>query len=328
MNSWIASIPSLLRLLHPKVLLGDFIIVERNGGLGDVLCILPALAALRASEPSRRLIFITALNCVPLAKLANVADAVIPSCTRGLTWIRKRLYPYLNLIPLLPEERGETSILKPAHLMADFGNVLGVPNANYRYPRLIAPKQDAEFVTRLLPESEAEKQLLVIIHTGPTWQVKQWPLDQWQLLTSRLQSELGFRVIQSGHDGYDKRPTARAERVAAATDWVGTLTLMQVLALLQRASLFIGVDSGLLHLAHIAGIPAIGLFGPTDPQRIQPAAEKNMNLRAEVPCIGCHHSGLSPLHWKENCPHERRCMSELSVDAVLEQVRRVLKTIS
>jgi ADP-heptose:LPS heptosyltransferase len=49
-----------------------------------------------------------------------------------------------------------------------------------------------------------------------------------------------------------------------ALDLVGTLSLPEVAAVLQRSALFIGNDSGLMHLSAAAGAPTIGLFGPTD----------------------------------------------------------------
>jgi ADP-heptose:LPS heptosyltransferase len=49
-----------------------------------------------------------------------------------------------------------------------------------------------------------------------------------------------------------------------ALDLVGAISLPQAAAVLQRAALFIGNDSGLMHLSAAAGAPTIGLFGPTD----------------------------------------------------------------
>ena len=56
-----------------------------------------------------------------------------------------------------------------------------------------------------------------------------------------------------------------------ARDLVGALSLPEAAAVLQRASLFIGNDSGLMHLSAAAGAPTIGLFGPTDASTYGPA---------------------------------------------------------
>ncbi len=56
-----------------------------------------------------------------------------------------------------------------------------------------------------------------------------------------------------------------------ACDLVGVLSLPEAAAVLQKASLFIGNDSGLMHLSAAAGAPTIGLFGPTDADTYAPA---------------------------------------------------------
>ena len=59
-----------------------------------------------------------------------------------------------------------------------------------------------------------------------------------------------------------------------AIDLVGRLTLPEIAAVLARVSLFIGNDSGLMHLAAAAGAPTLGLFGPTDASEYAPAGPR------------------------------------------------------
>ena len=56
-----------------------------------------------------------------------------------------------------------------------------------------------------------------------------------------------------------------------AVDLVGTLSLPEVAAVLRRAALFVGNDSGLMHLAAAAGTPTLGLFGPSEAREYGPA---------------------------------------------------------
>ena len=63
-----------------------------------------------------------------------------------------------------------------------------------------------------------------------------------------------------------------------AIDLVGRLTLPQVAACLERACLFIGNDSGLMHLAAATGTPTIGLFGPTDASTYGPTGRQAMAI--------------------------------------------------
>jgi heptosyltransferase-3 len=73
-------------------------------------------------------------------------------------------------------------------------------------------------------------------------------------------------AVVLGGPGPDERAMAAPVLAALpeAIDLVGSVSLSVAAAVLQRAALFIGNDSGLMHLAAAAGAPTVGLFGPTD----------------------------------------------------------------
>ena len=89
-------------------------------------------------------------------------------------------------------------------------------------------------------------------------------------------------------------------------------------SVLKQASLFVGIDSGIMHLASSLDIPVVGLFGPTDPRFVGP-----QNIRSRVvskddmDCVPCY---LKP------CDH-RNCMNELGVETVLDACRQVMTEI-
>jgi ADP-heptose:LPS heptosyltransferase len=68
-----------------------------------------------------------------------------------------------------------------------------------------------------------------------------------------------------------------------ALDLVGKLDLPEVAAVLARAAMFIGNDSGLMHLAAAAGAPTLGLFGPTPSDEYGPAGPKAQAVLADGP---------------------------------------------
>ena len=68
-----------------------------------------------------------------------------------------------------------------------------------------------------------------------------------------------------------------------ALDLVGKLDLPEVAAVLARAAIFIGNDSGLMHLAAAAGAPTLGLFGPTPSDEYGPAGPKARAVLADGP---------------------------------------------
>lgn len=292
------------------------VLLERNGGLGDLLCLLPSLAALKAQSPKRKVLLITSRAFVPLMKQAGVLDAVVSSDTRGLQWWRRHLGVKSVWLPdeLLPP-KSRAAI----HLIEEFARSLSLKDVVIRHRLIKAP-------TALIQCSKQQltSQPLIVIHSGPTWPVKMWPQGKWQQLVEALQQEFGVLVMQVGADTHDSQSNVVAARIQGAQDWIGRLSLLEILALLGEAKLFVGVDSGLLHLAASAGTSTVGLFGPTLSHCILPPGENYLGVSASVPCTGCHYGDPTPIHWRTGCPHEIRCMENLSVEAVLSQCRSLL----
>jgi ADP-heptose:LPS heptosyltransferase len=103
----------------------------------------------------------------------------------------------------------------------------------------------------------------------------------------------------------------------------GQLTLPQSAALIQHASLYIGLDSGPMHIAALARTPVVALFGPTHPNKVGPYNLSGKNehriIRAEeLDCLECR---------KRNCSH-RSCMQQISPEAVYESALSLLQTPS
>lgn len=110
-----------------------------------------------------------------------------------------------------------------------------------------------------------------ILALGPTanWGGKQWPIERFLELAQRLTSTHGIlpnaRIAVFGAD--NERPAA--QRLIdglpkdQVVDLIGRIDLPVVLACLRRCALYIGNDSGLMHMAAAAAIPTLGLFGPS-----------------------------------------------------------------
>ncbi len=92
----------------------------------------------------------------------------------------------------------------------------------------------------------------------------------------------GARVAVFAGPGAQERALAAPVLAALpeAIDLCGRLTLPQAAACLMRSALFVGNDSGLMHLAAAAGTPTLGLFGPTPPEEYAPAGRCTAFARA------------------------------------------------
>lgn len=124
-----------------------------------------------------------------------------------------------------------------------------------------------------------------IIALAPTanWSGKIWPPDRFAALFHELASRPlpGARAAILAGPGTHERALA-APLLAAlpgAIDLAGRLDLPQAAACLARAALFVGNDSGLMHLAAASGAPTLGLFGPT-PDEYAPAGPRAAAARS------------------------------------------------
>ncbi len=114
-----------------------------------------------------------------------------------------------------------------------------------------------------------------MIGLGPTanWAGKVWPAERFVALFHALQAALpGARAAVFAGPGAAERAMAAPVLAALpdAIDLAGRLTLPEAAACLARCRLFVGNDSGLMHLAAAAGTPTLGLFGPTPASEYAP----------------------------------------------------------
>lgn len=96
---------------------------------------------------------------------------------------------------------------------------------------------------------------------------KSWPAERWGALIERLVADpvwADWRFMAVGGPGdQDAAAPALAAAGARGIDFVGKGDILTSAAAIQRATLFVGNDSGLMHLSAAAGVPTLGLFGPT-----------------------------------------------------------------
>jgi ADP-heptose:LPS heptosyltransferase len=186
-------------------------------------------------------------------------------------------------------------------------------------PRPLAPKLFLDAKAR----ADADEALpgagtgaLLVLGAGANFIGKRWPPECFASVAARLAKPdgvlAGARIILLG--GAEDAPITSGivERLGfhdiAACDLAGRLDLPACAALLERATLFIGNDSGLMHIAAAAGAPTLGLFGPSDERVYGPWGSRTRALRGrsyeEIMSVG-------PLD-----AVDRTLMNDLSVDAV------------
>lgn len=151
---------------------------------------------------------------------------------------------------------------------------------------------------------------LIAFAPASNMSTKVWPKDRWVAVIRRLHAETGCRFVLIGGPG-DTLPREICEAaVVPHVDTCGRLSVRVSAAVMENARLFLGVDSGPMHLAAAVGLPVVALFSALDrPGKWYPYGDDNTVLQGRAPCAGCM--------LRDGCPHDTRCLKTIEVDAVV-----------
>jgi ADP-heptose:LPS heptosyltransferase len=161
-----------------------------------------------------------------------------------------------------------------------------------------------------------------VICPGAGWPGKQWLADRFAEIGDRIQRELGFAVVLMGSGG-EKSLCAEVARhmKEEAAQLAGRTSLDLLAAIIAKASLFVGNDSGPMHVAACFQIPSVLFFGPTIASKWTPRHPKAICIQHED-CSGC-----ISWHYRAKCLHSNRCMKAISVEEAWRAVRSLAKRV-
>jgi ADP-heptose:LPS heptosyltransferase len=169
--------------------------------------------------------------------------------------------------------------------------------------------------------------LIGIGPSGGNCHLKQWPAGRFVELGDWLQTECGARIVILGGPA-DRMLglTIRSTLVSGAIDLTGKTTLRQAGALLRRCCLYVGGDTGLMHLAAACRTPVVAIFGASCPHRFGPWGPHHRVISALLACGPCH--GKTHIDRCGPCRHdEPLCMKSIPVDLVKKVVAEHLVSV-
>ena len=172
--------------------------------------------------------------------------------------------------------------------------------------------EDEEWRSNFLASHEIDKQYpLIAIHPGSPIPLKRWLPERYAKLADWLIAHKCAQVLFVGVK--DEMPiiTEVQELMQGKSiNIAGKTTLTQLASILHNCNVFIGNDSGPMHLAAAVGTQTIGLYGPGDPTRFGPMGVQCQTIRRKLDCPPC--SGTT-------CRFgEGGCMSEIRVTDVIQ----------
>lgn len=164
----------------------------------------------------------------------------------------------------------------------------------YEFPIAVNP-DDERFVEQAINECGSGQ--FAIINPGGGWPTKLWSAQSYGQLADLLESEHGLASFITYGPGEETLARTVAANSRSGTARPLASTLKQFVALARRAELFVGGDTGPLHIAAASGTPIVGIYGPTSPERNGPFDERDLTVGRSLWCRqSCHRR--SCWHWE------------------------------
>lgn len=272
--------------------------IETFGGLGDCLLMTPAFKSIKKNNPKAHI------------KLKYNQPIHMDILKKN---------PYID------------GILENQEYQENLCNIIQIDVYNV-FPSLIYPKKISQIICELLRTEFIDDRLELYlnedeIHFGKSYvkrysnvvcinptsvcsKNQEWPIKHWEELIDKG-LKMGFKFIQIGLND--------ETFIKGCIDLRGQFSLRENLAILNAANGYIGVDSFWAHAASALNIPAIVLFGDSTPEIW--GHENNVNIYKKYECSPCFE-----ILYGQDCPYNKKCMNDISVNDVLESFRYFKKS--
>ena len=333
---------------------GPRILLCRLSAVGDCILTLPLLCALREHFPESHLSWVVQPGPASILRGHGCLDelVVVPKnwyrSWHGIRAIRRQLQALRCEIALDPQSLSKSAALawlSGAKVRIGFGGTRGrelapwlnrtrvVPTATHLVDcqlELLRPLGISTIpdVTFQLPrDAQAEAVIeewmqqvrldrrFIVINPGAGWDSRLWPVERYAEVARQLGE---WRQIPTVTVWAGSRERAWAEQIVATAGGHALLapetTLPELAALLRRTALFLGSDTGPLHLAAAAGATCVGLHGPTRPECSGAYGARHIALQA------AYQSGTS----RQRRQASNASMRAIEVPAVVEACQQVL----
>ncbi len=192
---------------------------------------------------------------------------------------------------------------------------------NESFIKLNVPEENRQHAEEFLLSSGVRSDSFrIAIGAGASYgSAKCWPPDRFAELANRLQMESGADVILFGTSSEAPVSSAiAAGMLRSPIDLTGKTPISDLPSLLSQCHLFIGNDSGAMHVAAAVGLPVVAVFGPTDPFGTAPVTPRCSIVQEKPYCSPC---------FLRRCPTDHRCMTRVTPDAVEAAARQWISSM-
>jgi heptosyltransferase-2 len=197
-------------------------------------------------------------------------------------------------------------------------------------PSIPIEPADREVAAKLLGGS---KRPTVAVHTGAGWYslARIWPTERFAQVARALIAEEGASIVVLGGPDETEQAARLVEQIGyngRVLNMAGRTSIHQTAAVIERCDLFLGNDSGPMHIAAAVGTPVVAVFGPSNQAAWGPYTppgeeSKHTIVARDLPCMPCFYRGHS-LGLREGCG-TRPCLTGLAAAPVLQACKRKLE---
>ena len=192
---------------------------------------------------------------------------------------------------------------------------------NESFIKLNVPEENRQRAAAFLLASGARPEgFRIAIGAGASYgSAKCWPPDRFAELANRLQAQTQADVILFGTPAEAAVSSAIAAGMShPPIDLTGKTSINDLPAMLSQCHLFIGNDSGAMHVAAAVGLPVVAVFGPTDPLGTAPVTPHCSIVQEKPYCSPC---------FLRRCPTDHRCMTHITPAAVEAATRHWISSM-
>lgn len=183
-----------------------------------------------------------------------------------------------------------------------------------------APEDEQYAQSILEKKAFGRTDVLIAFAPGAAWSFRRWPSDRFIQLGQWLQKiyEANILILAGKNEQELALKIEKGLLSEKTINLAGKTSLREMASILKHCNLFIGNDSGPLHIATAAGTPAVGFYGPGEYHRFKPWGVNHDTLRIGLSCSPC----------SQNCKfHEPRCIEGISLSQTKKLLIRKLASI-
>jgi len=197
--------------------------------------------------------------------------------------------------------------------------------------KLETSKNDKKIVDKFIKDLDLKSKFLVGIapNVAESSKCRIWPIQNFSKIADFLIKEKKAEVIFVGGP-QDNEIIKKTQNMMKnkSTNIAGKLTLKQTFYFIEKLNLFIGNDSGPMHIAAAQKTKTIGLFGPNIPIRFGPYGKNNISIYKGdncqfSPCINVHKGQVPDCLYAKNSKEYQKCMKNIQVEDVIGSIKNL-----